>query len=339
MFFESVKVKKTDWHYKLMLLVYGESLIPQRNFCPYFWMAILAMFGFAPIMLFRGLYYLFKNAYYSFGKAFLYLEEKLWGGILNNEDDLFYAWVFNHHNYSYLEAEEKEAMYHKKEAYVKSFNKIWDIMYKKGELASLESKIAEIKQKRLERKKEREEYWRRVEVERLALLEKKRERERIQEEAKRKRIAAQQIFYMKWGKKLGIVFGGALSLTILYLGYYLFSLIQWGSVLGIMLEFLMVAGIITGALAIGYVLYIVLRFLWLKVILGVYKRWLDNYNTPSWLDKVFGMLGSIILPSLKFIWSIIRYSYLGVVSFFSFFWTMFMAWKNNNCPGIDWEDK
>lgn len=348
MFFESVKIKKTDWHYKLMIWVYGESLIPKMNFCPYFWMAILAIIFIELIVVFKGILYLKKLLLRAYNAVFGFFERMLWGGILKDEEYLFYSWVFYTGNEQKMFRGEPYIKWEKRQAYSKAYMNLRRVMEKRGKVNKLDEKIVQICKKREERKAELESYWaerERIKNENAVIIE---ERKRKLEELKRKQIAAKQIFYMKWGKKLGMAIA-VMFLVALFWGIWNYVIpvltgIKWSEfiygfweVLIVVGHVLLIASICFLTFCFVFLVYSILKFVWMKVFMGVYKRWIDNYGKDPWPIRILNKLLNILKIATAQVCNYMNYIWLGIKEFFRFFWTMFMAWKNNNCPGIEWE--
>jgi hypothetical protein len=326
MFFESVKIKKTAWHYKVMAWFYGENEIPRRNFCPYFWMTILALF-LAPFKLvLKGIFSFFN--YFS-----LKLEGLLWGGMLYDDEALYYgrraSW-----GQGELIGGEWDIFYKKRKAYEKAFDRMNYYYHKLGKGDLLDKRLEEIDAKREERRLSIEKYW--EEFEKRKELEKEAREKRERERAAK--MVSLQARYAKWGKFIGKVFGAAIVVLGLW-GLYELCLFVWNKFdkdyfLGVLLGL----GIIVGcALAIIFLIRGIL-FLWEKIVQGVWKRWIQNYGEESRIYRFFKLLFNGAEWVFKGIWGFIVLTWRGILSFFGFFWTMFMSWKNNNCPGIDWEE-
>lgn len=75
----------------------------------------------------------------------------------------------------------------------------------------------------------------------------------------------------------------------------------------------------------------------------------SNVKTPAWLCVTGQKIKFLCIPIGKFIiFCLLAFATFlkeycpkfaeGISSFFSFFWNMFMAWKNKNCPAIIWKD-
>lgn len=124
---------------------------------------------------------------------------------------------------------------------------------------------------------------------------------------------------------------------------YFFNIINWSKVLIISGYVGLVILGLAIAVGIGWLLFILFRKLFSTVSF-------KGIKAPSWLcvssqwtyRRIFTPFGKFIVFCSLYIGSIIiNYCpkfFEGIGKFFGFFWNMFMAWKNKNCPAIIWKD-
>jgi hypothetical protein len=209
---------------------------------------------------------------------------------------------------------------------------LWNYYSKIGKTDVLLDRWRSIEEDREKNKEALRVYWEEYARKKELIEEAKKERER-QNAIK---ASALQAKYAKWGKWVGKGFGVLSIIGMLWLFYLLavWGLPRLSGIGEVLLQILCYFGIMLATVAAGFLIWIIIEFLWNKFILGVWKRWLRNYGEEPWLSK----FGNYLIKGIGFVFLIFSQIWNGIVSFFGFFRTMFMAWKNNNCPGIDWEE-
>ena len=72
-----VKIKETDWHFRLVKFCWKINPKVFRNLCPYFWLVMGSIVAFIPMSLYRGIEWcigwiknLLKNYWESYNKEY-----------------------------------------------------------------------------------------------------------------------------------------------------------------------------------------------------------------------------------------------------------------------------
>jgi len=347
MFFTEVTLKRDGWYNKVFRFVFPGAPVFQ-NFCPFFWLTILALFLLPFKAIWRGLtrlgkglvalaallydftdkhiiVYFLSSTYHKytaedFAVAKALWDEDRWGyGIANCEEKKYiklWRWVMDHSYH--LSKERKEDPY-------ADAGKI--------DPAQVAKMLAELREK-----------WRREAGER-----EKRRSERFEKEERiREKILSVKKFnygpLIQLGKILGYVFGVVILLIlipivlvgiwhlILFLGWlwywawvgiWYMGRWNWAGIFSI----LFLAAVTTVA------------------IVGMLVIVTKVSNCPRCRERLCRMGENLIYALEKFVYIIdklllpLRYIIGGVFAFFSFLWKMVLAFKAKNCPAIKWEEK
>ncbi len=319
MFITEVKIKKTDWHYKLLKFVMGEDNVPKMNFCPYFWLTIFSMIASPFVAVFKTIRFIvFKFLDFIDSIIFIPLEKIKFKQFVDDEDDLYYA-LLCYHNYDFHNYYQHEYELMEKLGYnlynfkivgrVKELKKIYNLFIKNFN-GDVDQFIKELELKREKKDKDLKDYYDKLAIECIERSS-KREAEKAKRDQKKKKIINSIIKLTK-----------------------------------------IITPILVGMACILIVIGLSKLVMWLYVVISLkhIKTWLVGLSILTSLILVVGFIIWIIAKIIEKFQS--RTNYCGeykpnifvraidsIKSFFMFFIDFIKAWKSDNCPGIVWEDE
>ncbi len=319
MFITEVKIKKTDWHYKLLKFVMGEDNVPKMNFCPYFWLTIFSMIASPFVAVFKAIRFIaFKFLDFIDSIIFIPLEKIKFKQFVDDEDDLYYALLYCHNfdicNYYEHEYEVRDKigtnLYNFKiVGRGKELYKIYNLFIKNFN-GDVDQFIKDLELKREKKDKDLKDYYDKLAVECMERSN-KRDAEKAKRDIKKKKIINSIIKLTK-----------------------------------------IITPVLVGALCILIVIGLSKFVMWLYVITSLkhIKTWLVGLSILTSLILVVSFIIWIIYKIIDKIKSRTNYcsdykpnifvrAIDSIKSFFMFFIDFIKAWKSDNCPGIVWEDE
>lgn len=358
-----VKLKKNGWHRKLQAYVF-EYPPTFYNFCPYFWLTIfciLVTFIIPVVPLCKGLKWLFLGIFLGFNKGMEFFNDNIcepffeWIAKNMPEDDIMKAWTVNF-NYSMTPNNEwwnspegndyqfwrdeftvlREMDYGKREKYVAKF-KLW-----KKNTPDWEKKLEVIREKQkaywLKKREDQTKAWyaqyekEKIENEKRALAA---EKNKLKDKKKKEMF----ISIVKYTKYLAYTLGAAVIALAGYGMYLLINLIYnsvvWYEFWPKLLNILAVVGIaVTAVLTfMGFIYGIILLIKKCKIsvsdIPGMRTTGGAISRTSMWIFR------NGMVPVAELVWKFLCWLGGG----FEFLWMYIVTLKENNCPGIIWEEE
>lgn len=349
MFFKEIKLKKNGLSWKLYHYVFPWA--PRfDNYCPHFWLSILAGILFIPAVLVRTTW----KVLYRFGCGFVIITDavadvmesfainSLEGtlfGMSNEETAQWIAWKDNDWNDDIpITKCQRKRFTRLKKAY-------WKLIEKKPEYSVRDRLCEKIASVGFDYEKWRAEVIARADARRAKIeLEAKRRAETIERIETTTHAAATKM--MPYAKVLSIII---LIPVALWLAYWICMIIGWMFywtayfVVVHGLFTLCILGLLAGAVGACFVAYFVGRGLIRLFALIPYKQPLWLCHLGQWILRyILTPLGNSLLFILLLFGGFCAETCprlgSGVASFFKFFWNMLMAWKHKNCPAIIWEE-
>lgn len=379
MFFDSIKLSRDAWHYRLQTWTFGQD--PQfNNFCLYFWLTIFCICA-SPFVGGWKLLSLFISKLFGFLSEFgeIISQEIAFQGADRMIDNMDLDRIFQRPDSRYndlrygndfcsnLKREQAYKQIIQRETGTTSFSlvvlliarakrKNIDVFrigtpeeVRKGMCSYSETSefftdqmnafVAQLENERLERIRKQNE---------KILARKKAEREKAQRDAERREVMRQKLIELK--KKFEWVPDQTqiVMMTKKVFGWIIpivaSALLLWVSYL-----------VITNAVAIiefitfilPYVFYIIIGIVAIGGIVAVlyasfkfiFER-LKNICIPSIdIPKPIIRFFDVIAEGITFIHSCMDWFFTGLGNVFKFMWQGFMMWKSDNCPAIIWENE
>lgn len=344
-----VKIKETDWHFKLVKFCWGINPKIFRNLCPYFWLVMGSIVAFIPMSLYRGIEWcvrwiknLWKNYWESYNKEY---SQKVYKKYLQSlsKGQIYYL--------KYRRTIPLETRRYKR--FTQFNNKDLDILlFDAVEEFGLKDKdIKKYKEDfNLELKKEEELYKKNIEAEI-----KKEKREEKMRELGYKISEYSKHFFTFLGVLLCGFIGFVLLTALTNLWCFFSSLtIDLSRLMIVLITFVFsaIVGFLTGSCAVSYLKY---REGDIKCdpkyMIGLKK---NLYYIPLSIGYVlYHLWHSIICKPIYYIIYLPIYVFLiktviggilmafvtGIKEFGGIFGDYFNASYSDYCPGIDWEDK
>jgi hypothetical protein len=338
MFLTEVHLSKNHWSFKLLQWTFP-WIDRFHNFCPHFWLTILALILFIPVTIpVRFVYHVlvswlivkpieyvvekltdFLDSRFMFLKPFeqelgMYLYDYWNFGITNPySNDLHYTLP----SCEYAKAKKYlrlfEALpYDKRQEFLAKFEK---------EKVNVDKKIQEMVEYY---RKEREKTAAR-EIELAAKREEARKRKR-----NRKKVMIPRMMLL--GKILGILI---IIPAAIFLGYWLVMAIGWLWYWAVFyfpfVPWLTILYVLIGLALGGTILYVLYKA---TIALGSKLGSLD-FDSCDRIRNFFKVVGA------PFIWigKALSWFFMGIGDAFIFVWTGIKSFKSNNCPAIIWEEK
>lgn len=338
-----IKLHPNGWHRRLQKYVFGSRVPLFHNFCPYFWITnfcILVTF-IIPIVPFIKLIVLTCGGLsWCFNKAADYFEDAICNPMFEraamkmSSEEIIETWFFNswnnllNHNWQAELADELDSWpenmrdkyygtnYKKRQEKIKKFE-AW-----KAKTPNWEQIIADYK---IKRKADMEQHQKDLIAKREErIIQEHKEAERkINAEKRRQKMFTFIVMYTKW-----IIYPLLLSLAAfivywVYIGMsnlitYAIDHFHYDNFITIM----KLVGLIIGGLAL------VFGFIHTMVKIADKVTCKCCIKCPNWLGKVALTIVNSILWLVQQIGG-------AVVSA----WTIFMIFKKNYCPGINWEEE
>jgi len=315
MFIEEVKIKKTDWHYKLLKFVLGEKNIPTMNFCPYFWLTIFSMFVFSFVAIYKGLQFVTDKIADRIDYLILEPLTKIkFKKISQNEEDLYYAilayydldltnqeYTRDHDNIKLLGYSQFKYQIGNRR---KELKKIYDFWIKNFE-GDIEQYIQKLKEKKETRIKELMSLYEKMEEDQKKILIEVENKKNINKTKRKNKINAIIKYTKIFTPILGTVFG-------VFIACYLFKALIW-----LIFSINWLSLVIGIGFMISIILLVITFIYIINFFIKIFKIKKRPYNQPSKLKRCIQSIGE----------------------FFKFFIDFFKIWKSNNCPAIVWDDE
>lgn len=327
------KFKKNAWHAKLMKRVWGYDPEDFRNMCPYFWLSvvnvvclplILVIAGF--IVLILAIKKLTEASQASIDRA---CETKIvkWAAKKTEnwwkDEDLIMAVGKNLHTSPWFSLPEFDS-YKQKDAKYRKFYEALSPEDKKKLWDKYDARIKEIK-----------EAQHKAEVERW-------ERERVEAEKKRLRDATRAVRIGKATVVIKTIFKIIIWPILLFIAYLLYligvEVVSWDySWVGPFFYFLYLAiGTILGVGLFLYSLFVFSSWISCKLQGVCIPCEARRKAIVKFFKFCFGWIKYFSIVKWPFIWigRFFHSIWKGIV----FLWDIMIAFKQNNCPAIEWED-
>ncbi len=317
------KLKKNSWHTKLMKRIWGYETNDFTNMCPYFWLSIINVIivpffffgiGFYKVILFCG-------------KPFLWILDQIIKSIDKHDQecrDRNQLWIDEQLVIIKKEIAEGKLtdalrrMYENKDTSNKSNKKYenlyWNLHWRDREFIE-EFWFKERKERRVQKSLE--------EVKKATVI--KTSRQEIAQYTKYTKIIGKVIvvsliavlaYFLLWG-----------LWTVLSLFFIWVTSLGWKGIINFIAFWSMTAGIVVllGIILVELVKVLGKGFYWLACKYGTYCIPCEKRR-----NKIANFFSSIFTPIGKgFIWF-----FTGIITL----WEIAVAMKQDNCPGIDWED-
>jgi hypothetical protein len=361
MFFDRITLKRNGWYTKVLCFVFPNA--PKYdNFCPFFWLTIIALFcaPFKALALSIWIAICFLGAcFVRFGDAFATgidniikasIERKF---MAYSPEELAKAkWTYEHKSDWYYGADKLYAEVTMPPCEVKRYIQIWRWVIKQAIVKLDHDKVVEkletMKPLSLEEWTEKRRQWK-VEWEARKTKEHAEEKERT-ERNRKLRIIREERNKKLYAKTINIgkvIVPIILIPVVIWLGYYaffgfgwLFYWIWYGLSIASYAIFTFFWNYWASILVILGGTAIICLFTWGLFVL-ISKLSTSNIVIPRWLCLVGQVLRKFfcwIGRGLKHFANGIIWCGSGIGSIFNFFWMFFLTFKQNNCPHIDWTD-
>ena len=354
MFFKEITLKRNGLSYKLLHFVF--PWIPRfNNYCPHFWLTIAAAVLFPIVFPLRTICFCGKMVILGIVKVFEVLGDGLDALAMKSLESKFFSltadelakWLeWNDHSYKGSGYELIPLPVCEEKRFIKIRKMYWKLLGHGSD--DLKARLRErVKQEKAELDYEA---WKKELIARdearkkkQALVEQRR-RERLEKiEASAKKSAVK---LMVFGKIVAVVIILPLCVYILYNLYFFFGWLWYW----IIYVWMSINWQTVGEWSIKGLAFILGLAIGSTCIIGIVKLLAlipkGSIRKSAWwcvmTQKILLPLGNGIVARIvaTFTW---LENYLpklgeGIVSFFSFFWNIFKAWKDKNCPAIIWKD-
>lgn len=326
-----ITFKRNGWHYRLQKFVIGNSAEQRMNLCPYFWITVFCLMA-SPFVAVGAVIFIILDTVFSWLLAGL-------DAVICKPMDLFFASKatdeFLKTMWLYSDERWEERRKNSTIPFVRSYDSAntskqvkWGnkfTLWIKAQEKEGKSWRHELKKrfKQMEaRKKEFREKERKSEQQRYAL-----HQERKAKIDKVMMVVAKYTFI-----PLMAVVGVSLVLFVGWLiwrAYVLFNWVMIGKAILAFLYWLVI--VLACAGVVGFLVTLIVHLV-KKCDIHFSFGWMRPLGVP------FVAIGRWSAPPFLKVGGWIDTCFAGIGSFFSFFWEYAMAWKEDHCPSITWED-
>jgi len=344
---KEARLSKKSWHYKLMKFTFGEKMIPMYNFCPYFWMCILAIIISPFVIPIKGFFvfcgYILGGIGFFLDEIVIEptnkkLKENKSRSLENCKENIFYGYLYYHMElYKDAEMDEKYLLTEGEKSYNTSvdYYEYQKIYLNWREITpDWREKIEKWKKEREESFEERRLYYNNL-AEKMKVITKEREaKAELDRKEKIKRDARIKNNLVKFGKYLSFL----LIFPVAFVAYWVYKLaiISYTWLIGLFAKFTM-AGFIIFLKAFVFVVVLIAVI----VLIVLFVRWIfSKFNSCAMrsFKQKMSSIGVVLVPFNhlgKAMGSLVMGMYNGIKIFIIFF----KGWKSDNCPEIIWEEE
>jgi len=332
MFIQEVKLNKQHWSFKLLKFTFP-GIKRFNNFCPHFWLTVIAIFILIPNLLIRGIWRILG----VIKKPFEWIVDSIINKIdkiqenaifnLSEQEQLLAVYCNSIDIPSRLDLCERKKIYRLLKIYWRNSSAICDkfdvtsnrkYFINQPNLSSDELKAQAILDKMIKESDEQ----RNKRLQHLKAITKKREKR-------------QEHFKVKKDKAIPI---------LMFLGKYI-----------IMPSLILIAAYLVGYLF--YILFFFFGWLWYWISFFFQNNWIEFLTVTGYIILMCGILVLLVLGLITTVNSVgdmkgckfcaflgrmisFPFKYLWVISssLFSFIWVGLKTFKSSNCPGIVWTE-
>jgi hypothetical protein len=354
MFIKEVTLKRNGFAWKLYHFIFPWA--PRYdNYCPFFWLTILAGVLFPFVFPFWCVYRVIKYIVFEIVDIFDSLGDLMERFVIKSLENSLYS-LSNKDIVKFLTWEEKRwrrdiplPVCEKKrfQKILKLYNRLMD---KKG----YNNDVQDVLKEKIKGEKFDIDQWlndlaiKQIAYKRKQELDEQRRKEKIHKLDQTARNTANAI--IPFAKVISIIFLIPIGIWLLWkiclgIGWcwywivYGFFAINWAVVFTI----LFVLAVLAATAGICWLLFILFRKIFSTISFSSIKapswlcivgQWLLFYVLKP-IGRFFKVCGTIF--TVVFVDGLCKVG-IGIGAFFMFFWNIFIAWKNKNCPAIIWKD-
>jgi hypothetical protein len=354
MFFKEITLKRNGLSYNLIHFVFP-WIQRFNNFCPHFWLTIAAAVLFPIVLPIRTIYFCGKMVVLGIVKVFEVLGEGLDELAMKSLESKFFSlpldelakWLeWNDHSYKGNGWDSVPLPICEEKRFIKIRKMYYKLLGHGSD--DLKARLRErIKQEKAELDYEA---WKK---ELVARDEARKKKQALVGQRRRERLEKIEASAKNSAVKL-MVFGKIVAAVVIlplcaFLGYHFCLGLGW-LWYWIVYGWMSINWPLVGEWSIIGLGFLIAVALGVGIIIGAYKLFAfipkGSIRKSAWwcvmTQKILLPLGNIIVGGIVETFTLLE-NYLpklgeGIASFFSFFWNIFKAWKDKNCPAIIWKD-